>query len=735
MIKKVSMSDYLQEAVDQLEVPQGLPYNVALFHYLRGSNNNLYELRRTNVVPGSQTRLHELGRQIVSQQISDESLENADNLEKRESDLHRRSMQEYIKYLDRDNTFLSLILKKFQLVLAEDPFCNSCFGNLSIIDSPNRILREVPADSIFSVKWEIDSESASLLSSVCTNIENTNQERFFENIYHDRKIGKHWKDAFKYARADLFGKLSNGEMTFEEKRSTWDLISSIQGILVFLSAVNPHNSSFDKIRLNLSCSFSIYKKNPPIYKETELAVTIISPSLDSNNISKLSANRHKKSIDRMFQDIEIARTQGGLFSRLNDVLRLNDINAECLTFIKEAIYHSSRPQTNIDEAQWAILLTYYLANKKHEGRLLDFFIVCGELSQFNDLPQIKFRNLSSTCKEALQWTNNNEFNELIEAEKVARQIAHEHYPWFDSGRYALFWNTASAIHDNTPIGLISIENFNWINIVESQFRDRPPFAMPNCLICHVYGYPQKIGVQIVENNQVKELLRWQDNKWKSIINESRKENLKCLLESLLKPTNNIDKMIDIISHVAEHPEKGGTIVFVENNETLDEFGDYKKDMGTPWNLQEITSEDVISLVSQDGATLCPVNIENSDVLDLQYLQYRKLLLSKDSAIGLLNLIQNQWKTSISCGEADWPLAAKGSRRWNSAIAACNHLVNTVVVISQDGDIQIWHIDNNITDGKTEADAYTLDGIRLLAIYEFPLKGEHKLLGSYPKSIS
>jgi hypothetical protein len=731
----MSMSDYLQEAVDRLEVPEGIPYNVALFHYLRGSTDNLYELRRTKVELNNHTRLFKLGRQLILDRILDENIDN-NNSREQEAELHRRSMQEYIKYLDRDNTFLSLILKKFQSILSINSYCNSCFGNLSIIDSPNRILREVPADSIFSIRWEIDRESADLLSSVCTNLENTNQGKFFENIYHDRKIGKYWNDAFKYARADLFGKLSNGRMTFEEKRSTWDLISSIQGILVFLSAVNPNNSSNLKdVKSNLSCSFSIVKKNPQIGRETELAVTIISPSLDSSNIGRLSADRHKRSIDRIFQDIDVARTQGGPFSRLKDILRLNDINAECLTFIREAIYHSSRPQTNIDEAQWAILLTHYLANKKHEGRLLDFFIVCGELSQFNDLPQIKFRSLSSTCKEALQWTNNNEFNELVEAEKVARQMAHEHYPWFDSGRYALFWNTASAINDNTPIGLISIEHFNWINIVESQFRDRPPFKMPNCLICHVYGYPQKIGVQIVENNRVKELLRWQDNKWKSIINESRKENLKSLLERLLKPRNNIDKMIDIIIHVAEHPEKGGTIVFVENNKTLDEFGGYKKDMGTPWNLQEITSEDVISLVSQDGATLCPVNIENLDDLDLQSLQYRKLLLSKDSAIGLLNLIEKQWDENISCQNADWPLAAKGSRRWNSAIAACNHLVNTVVVISQDGDIQIWHIDNNIQDNRTEADAYTLDGIKLLAIYEFPLKGEHKLLGSYPRNIS
>ena len=637
------MSDYLQEAVDQLEVPQGISYNVALFHYLRGSTDNLYELRRTKVSPNSHTRLFQLGREIISAQNTDDS-----NSEEQESELHRQSMQEYIKYLDRDNTFLSLILKKFQSILSTDPSCNSCFGNLSIIDSPNRILREVDADSDFSIKWEIDRESADLLSYVCTNLENTNQGNFFENIYHDRKIDKYWNDAFKYARADLFGKLSNGRMTLEEKESKWDLISSIQGILVFLSAVNPNDpSNSTNVISNLSCSFSIVKKESQLGRETELMVTIISPSLDSNNIRILSARNHKRSIERMFGDIDTARTRGGPFTKLNDILHVNDLSAECLTFIREAIYHSSRPETNIDEAQWAILLAHYLVNKKHEGRLLDFFIVCGELSEFNDLPKIKFRNLSSTCKEALQWTNNNKFNELEEAEKVARQIAHEHYPWFDSGRYALFWNTASAINDNTPIGLISIEHFNWINIVESQFRDQPPFDMPNCLISHVYGYPQKIGVQIIENNQVKELLRWQDNKWKPIINESRKENLKSLLEGLLQPINNIDKMIDIIIHIAEHPEKGGTIVFVENNETLDEFGDYKKDMGTPWDLQQITSEDVISLVSQDG------------------------------------------------------------------------------------DIQIWHIDNNIPDGKTEADAYSLDGIKLLEIHEFPLRGENKLLGSYP----
>jgi hypothetical protein len=722
------MSDYLQKSVNELALPSEINHNVVLFHYLRGSNDNPYKLRRTKVALDSRTELFKLGKGIVDINSDLEHIE-----------LDIRAMQEYIKYIDRENTFLSLIVQNFQESHKKNLSLEHYLGRLSIIDDDNYVLEENSIiDTNCNVEWRIDKKSAKILSSVSLN----NEEIFFDSIYRNKIIDLKWKNAFEYARANLFGRLDNIEKTFQEKTKLWSLISSIQGILVFLSAVNG-SKNLQSTESAMSCSFLVVKKlgrtNTSKKKkndETELLITIVSPAL---NYSSEQIDACKNNAYKTFDSIDDQRKTGGDFTnKLNRILSpINDniVDNECFKPIREYVYHSSTKKTNIDEAKWAILLTNYLINKKHEGKSLDFFIVCGELSQFKDLLQIKFRDLNEENKVSLKWKDEDENededeDELIQAEKVARQIAHEHYPWFESGRYALFWNTASTKDDNAPVGLISIEHFSWINIVESRFQYKLPFEMPNCLICHIYGDPQKIGVQIVKDKQVKNLLRWQDNRWKFITNESRRSDLEKVLNKLLKikADININRIIEIILRVSEHPEKGGTIVFVENDNIMNEFGDYQKNMGEPWHLKDMNPEDVIALISQDGATLCPVDTTNSACFDLQSLQYRKLLLSTNSALKLLSIIEQNWDSTISHQKADWPLYAKGSRRWNAAIAACNYLVNTVLVISQDGDIQIWHIDNN-NMGK---DVYSLEGISCLEIYELPLQGDIKMLGIYPK---
>ncbi len=236
--------------------------------------------------------------------------------------------------------------------------------------------------------------------------------------------------------------------------------------------------------------------------------------------------------------------------------------------------------------------------------------------------------------------------------------------------------------------------------------------------------PLELGSKII--SQVRELLRWQDNQWKLIANESRKTNLKNILGGLLMNPPNLDKIIEIIIEVSEDPEKGGTIVFVQNDETIKQFGSRKKNMGEHWDLGDINSEDIIALVAQDGATLCPI-----DSRDLQSLQYRKLLLSSDSSLSLLDDIEKKWPI-IKIKDAEWPLLAKGSRRWNAAIASCNYLVDTVLVISQDGNIQIWYVDNKPTGDLKENDMYIFDNITRLEIHEFPLREKNELIAEYPK---
>lgn len=733
------MSDYLQELIDELEPPDEIKDRVILFHYLKGLNDNPYQLRRTKVHLPESSALSILAQEKINNQniVGDKSQQKI-------LEMHRVVMQEYIRYLDRDNTFLSLIIKNFTSITKENDSIENYSGNLSTNSNAKNkskcILREVSHNDNYQVQWEISQLAVKILIQNTKN--DKNEAVFLHEIYNKvngGKVDEEWKYAFQYARSELFGNLCERDMSIESRKKIWDLISSIQGILVFLSsAINSQT--------NLSCSFIIIKNSDFCEpNETELAVMIVSPSIAENRISDLKVY-FARSAKTMFGRIKSEGNQksdflaNGFMAKYFPLVN-DDINEKCFKLIGKSIYHSS--EANIDEAMWAMLLMHNLMNRKHEGQLLDFFIVCGELSQFKDLPQIKFRDLNMKSRDDLKWDRNtNTLNTQKTLDRVANQIANEHYPWFESGRYALFWNTVSKHGDNSPIGLVSIEHFNWINIIQSRLQAILPLEMPNCLICYIYGNPQKIGVKIIEkshdtsteglnsqllelgsktSSQAKELLRWQDNKWKLIANESRKNNLKNTLDELLNNPPNLDKILEIIIEVSEDPEKGATIVFVQDDETIKQFGSRKKNMGEPWDLGDINSEDIIALVAQDGATLCPI-----DSRDLQSLQYRKLLLSSDSSLSLLDQIEEKWPT-IKSQDAEWPLLAKGSRRWNAAIASCNYLVDTVLVISQDGNIQIWHVDNKPTGELKEDDMYTFDNINRLEIHEFLLRGENKLI--------
>jgi len=232
------------------------------------------------------------------------------------------------------------------------------------------------------------------------------------------------------------------------------------------------------------------------------------------------------------------------------------------------------------------------------------------------------------------------------------------------------------------------------------------------------------------------MFRWHNNKWQIPRSQVREKELSETLIDLLgvQDDNNLRDLLEIVLRISEDPEKGGTIVFVQSQNSQNVFNQFKtkatvKEMGTPWSPEgSITSEDVIALVSQDGATLCPLPSETVGSHSwLRGWQYRKLLLSKYEPIQLLEEIETHWG-EICQNQAEWPLKAKGSRRWNAAIAACNQYVNTVLVISQDGDIQIWHIDNN-----SRRKTYQYDGIRKIAVYEFPLQGIKRTIAGYERN--
>jgi hypothetical protein len=140
-------------------------------------------------------------------------------------------------------------------------------------------------------------------------------------------------------------------------------------------------------------------------------------------------------------------------------------------------------------------------------------------------------------------------------------------------------------------------------------------------------------------------------------------------------------------------------------------------MGESWKpIGSESSEDVIALISQDGAALRIFDDSNTG---LWY--YRNFLISSNNAVKLLDKIKKEHERG---NENNWPLIAKGSRRWSAAITACHPEVRSVLVISQDGDMQLWRIEN-------ESNTYSLMREQIIEVIEFPIDGKKRVLVKMP----
>lgn len=720
------MSDSLQDFINNTTIDLQRQCKVVLLHYLFGPNENPYRTRRTKIYLNSALFSRFAGEIEPQKQ-------------------HDRVMQEYIQYFDRDNTILNLSVDKFVELsnMEATKAVTTLILNIKTVNKEADVFYlskpiGVSIDKhIFNITYEISQNSINLLAPLPLVI------NFFRDIYTNSSLKSTWSIDFEILRTNLFGKVYNipsdkitnknistiDENYFKEENEFWKSLKPIQAALMYFRGVCFQDINY--IENDLSGSIVVTKRDNglPIENYTELAVAVLSPSITPRKIKNSVINP----LHQTLGNIGIHREQMSKLpeSKIHECLRLLDKKI-LQDKVKELYPLNFTCVTHATD--WTILLTTFLANQKHEGKLLDFFLVCGDLSQIKDSKFTKFREVcgfEEGKSENLDFLsapsdlNRIEAPEISDRAKgIAKQIIREHYPWFENGSHALFWDTSSG----NPVGLVSLEMSNWGQLIQYRFRNRIPFKIPNCLVCYVCGEPQNVGVLLINNpeskskllnnsrneSEIKELLRWQEGKWQSMINVARKDELRGVLKDLLNVFENdaqLNEVIEIAIRVSEHPNKGGTIVFVENQETFNRFS---KVMGASWKpTDSMTSEDAIALVSQDGATLCPLQSgENFGVLGLDSWEYRKLLVSSGDSLELLNAIRIEWDHITS--QKEWPLTAKGSRRWNAAISACNNVINTVLVISQDGDIQVWHVANS--------NGYELADIERLVIIDFPLEG-------------
>jgi hypothetical protein len=741
------MVDYIQKAVDTFTVPQGIDYNVVLVHYLAGSSDNPYKLRRTKVILNPNSFLHSL-------------------IDTHPAKTHEQALQEYIRYIDRDNTFLQLIVEAFRNETNNDSSKTFLIGRLYVVPSEDTNTDSTPIlakrtcstsrDRGIVIDWTISRTTAEILIPNAVTA-------FFRDIYRDVKMKIEWNQGFELLRSQLFGKVWEGEIFtnndndrelnvtgINSAREKLNEISSVQGILAFLRATLPKDK---EVKDNdLSCSFIVAKEENTKLSETssdesKLIVMIASPPPIEIGREGTIERELRERLLRILSEVTGRKIQPFktnfqqlINDRLFPDLEHHEFNSLMDSF--KDVYSLVRNNSLTNQADCVILLASELIASRHEGKLQDFFMICGELSQFKDSNQIVFRDLDPDDRKVLAIPRCIPMNDLpMKVQEASRQLASEHYPWFSNGRCALFWDIAESTEqeDNIePIGLVSVQAYSWLNVVQTRPQERA-FTLPNCIVSYICGTPQKVGVLMITNNQVREVFRWHNNKWQISDRQRKEKALRDLLSRLLEVNKNghednkaLNDLLDIILQISEDPEKGGTFVFVHNQQAFAQFGEITtvKEMGTPWSPKgPISSDDVIALVTQDGATLCPLPSAASDMSQnwLRSWQYRKLLLANSKPIKLFGEIEKNWNSIRNQNDRpEWPLRARGSRRWNAAIAACNQYVNTVLVISQDGDIQIWHIDN-------KNNGYNYKSIKKLEIHEFPLEGRNLALAVYKKN--
>ena len=349
--------------------------------------------------------------------------------------------------------------------------------------------------------------------------------------------------------------------------------------------------------------------------------------------------------------------------------------------------------------QWTLFLLDRLRESVHEGEALEFWFVIGEKSEFDDHPAIDIIDID-VGDDALDTDSigprfSDVKYERPALERAKRQLEKEHFPWFALGRHALFWNVSGA--GTQPIALVKLRGGNWSQTVTEANREQQRLEIPPCVVAY-QGQKGNRGVLLVTPRTdaangvaLEHLVAWRGQRWQlANSGEGGGSFEKRVVNALCFPreNNSAGYIAELCCRLARDPDRGGCIVFVEKKETAEKF----VRMGRSWCLGKdgsLDSDDVLALMSHDGATIvCPeefgddaVRLRAGDTGSDYHAVFRCLLPREAGQY-------EQLGQSVHDSE-DFPLASAGSRRWSSAVTAFTPDVQAVLVVSQDGDLQVW----------------------------------------------
>ncbi|MCK4887748.1 MAG: hypothetical protein KAS96_10190 [Planctomycetes bacterium] len=723
-----------------------------MLHVLIGTSKKPYKLRRTAIRITGSSRLHRIasGKDYDPNEYSDK---------------HAEALSEYIRYFNRDDTFLDLVVDEFK----SDPgkYKEGLVGEI-IIEEGDGVCYIGQDEDTGDVEWRIGEGTANDLVS------QKPLKPFFESLYSNNwdVISKEdWKSFFDYCissvykeklreyirkyNADPKNSIKEKDLdltrTLAIRNEVWQELAAYQtGILYFFESLRDQESNVKKGQMCSVILRTIKDEKAP--NATKLVVAFISPTTDKKVTKKIADH-----LTDLGHSINLETKDDKALRNLINIVEKGNTNEsvtqEYLSKV-DSLFPDSYFEHSIQlYAYWLLYLSQKLTEKIHEGKQLSFYLLCGDKSEFIDSPNTVFKKFSRK-QSMLFWLPIGEkgngrdrapsIEELeIHAEKIANLISQEHFPWFENGRHALFWDIGSDISNGSrcPYGIISLEGNNWKRYAEDIMNEYFEFQIPDSLLFAIDGDREITSTYQINGEETSEILRWKDKKWILWETKKRQECIRRILSEILSESDGkYDEISKIAVRLSENPQKGGTIVFVNKKVKLVK-GKFKKmppldkydlfgSMGQALIFDKMSQDDKIALISHDGSALHLLG--NNDVA---HWEFRKMLTTdeiktevicqlfedfednfRESLLGIKKEEENEIPRNKIPEKEFCPLMFKGSRRWSGAMSVFHELIDLALIISQDGEMHLWYVKK---EGKRKFDPKTVYAI------EFKLDGTLK----------
>jgi len=508
----------------------------------------------------------------------------------------------------------------------------------------------------------------------------------------------------------------------------WRLLGPLQSILLYAAAGKPNGDDGPDTTAGIG-GFGWAYPLTPIQRSPD---TPIQPWCYIFGTPLLSGDKPGNIEDLVFRELCGASVYEHLRQARNDGdhcdLRealLNEIRHDCYptddnnylrdlavildSQIKDLVVLDGQRQRLSRLIWWMCCLATKLRGAKHEGKPSDFWFVAGERTEFVDDPDVILDKRLLPVAGDPRINVASDFRPIVEKGRLHRdrtklsvkRLEKEHYPWFTMGRHALFFDISDDYL--SPCGLAELRIGSWHRLVTES--DKLPIEqhldIPACAMVFTDGNTGEAGVILCRRvdggrARIERFLRFRHGKWQLAADDRQEVLAKVITEATKLPgggsdytVNEVIQISQIALMVADNPQAGGTLVFVDDSATSQGF----LKLGLAWEFGR-RDQYQLPLISHDGATV----LWKED--EVPQWAYRKMLLPDSEAGGLLPALE-----ALSLGDdPQFPLAGVGTRRWSAALSALRIGVRLVVSISTDGDMTCWSQEKLSADIPNREDA-------------------------------